>query len=62
MKEEADGQINETRESSSNEGTFSPIKLYQMALPHIIQSNLRVQQLVSNEKKKQRVTKLGFYY
>lgn len=48
-------QRTEVQESSSNESTFSPTKLYQMALPHIIQSNLRVQQLFSNEKKKQRV-------
>jgi hypothetical protein len=48
-------QRTKVEESSSNENTFSPMKLYQMALPHLIQSNLRVQQLVSNEKKKQRV-------
>jgi len=48
-------QTAKVQESSPNENTFSPIKLYQMALPQIIQSNLRVQKLVSNEKKKQRV-------
>lgn len=36
-------------------GTLSAFELYQMALPHIIQSNLRVQKLISIEKKKQRV-------
>ena len=33
----------------------SPVELYQMAIPHIIGSNLRVQRIISQEKKKQRV-------
>lgn len=53
-------QKSENQESHSNEKTFSSIHLYQMALPHIIQSNLRVQKLVSNEKKKQRVIQAHF--
>lgn len=48
-------ESSEKQVTSLNEKTFSSIELYQMALPHIIQSNLRVQQLVVNEKKKHRV-------
>ena len=33
----------------------SPVELYQMAVPHIIESNLRVQRIISQEKKKLRV-------
>lgn len=33
----------------------SPYELYQMALPHIIDSNARVQRLIAIEKKKQKV-------
>ena len=35
--------------------SLTPIDLYQMAIPHIIQSNSRVQSIISKEKKKQRV-------
>ena len=33
----------------------SPVELYQMAVPHIIESNLRVQRIISQEKKKLQV-------
>lgn len=56
---DADSQLlsesSETQGTSSNEKTFSSIELYQMALPHIIQSNLRLQQSVAHEKKRHRV-------
>lgn len=48
-------ESNEVHATSSNEKTFSSLELYQMALPHIIQSNLRLQQSVANEKKRHRV-------
>jgi hypothetical protein len=34
----------------------SPYELYEMALPHIIESNNRVNSLVSRQRKLQRVT------
>ena len=45
-----------TSESSENQVQHrTSYELYQMALPHIIESNVRVQRLIAIEKKKQRV-------
>lgn len=41
--------------------THSPFKLYQMAIPHIINSNNRVQQLISIESKKQKVQEMKIF-
>lgn len=44
-----------TGESENQVQRRSSYELYQMALPHIIESNGRVQRLIAIEKKKQRV-------
>ena len=51
---------NETVESTPPETALplpqlSSLELYQIAIPHIIQSNSRVEQLISKEKAKQKV-------
>lgn len=45
-------------ETASPPSRLKPIELYQMAIPHIIQSDSRVKKMVSHEKNKQRVQRV----
>lgn len=47
---------------NQSKNSLSPFQIYQLAIPHIIESNLRVQKLKSMELKKLRVMALQRFY
>lgn len=62
MNQQASGGDAQNSPPPEGQEATSPFNLYQMALPHIIQSNLRVQKLISIEREKQRVQFLFIYF
>lgn len=52
----------ESQRPSEGFDEVGPFKLYQMALPHIVQSNLRVQKYILIERIKHRVRIIWFTY